>query len=54
MVLEQIGEFRSELGIFGNFGLVKSCAMEDTKSMYELNECEIWKEAWIYRSFNDT
>ena len=43
MVLEWVGEFRSELGIFGNFGLEKSCAMEATKTLYDLNEFAMWK-----------
>ena len=54
MVLEDIGEFRSELGIFGNFGLEKSCAMEATKTLYELNYLDIWKYLCIYVSFRDT
>ena len=54
MVLGNIGEFRSELGIFGNFGLNKSCAMEDTKSLYGLNEFALWKYVWKEGSINDT
>ena len=54
MVLQHIWEFRSELGIFDNFGLEKSCTMEATKILYDLNIFEIWKHVWIYWYFSDT
>ena len=54
MVLEHIWEFRSELGIFDNFGLNKSCAMEATKILYDLKIFEIQKHVWIYGYLSDT
>ena len=52
--MERSGEFREELGFLGNFGLGKSCEMEDPKTLYDLNEFVIWKYLWAYGSFNDT
>ena len=36
-ILENFGEFRSDLGKLGNFGLRKSNAMEATQIVYDLN-----------------
>ena len=47
-------EFRSELGFLGNFGLVKSYAMEPPKKLYDLNEFLTWKYVWLGGSIIDT
>ena len=41
MVMDKFGEFRSDLGKLGNFGLGKSRAMEATKTLYDLNKFSI-------------
>ena len=49
MVLEQIGEFRSELWFLGNFGLGKSRAMEATKTSYRIIIIKLYESMYGYR-----
>ena len=45
--MEGSGDFGKKLGFLGNFGLVRSCTMEDPKTQYGLNEYIVWDDGWV-------